>query len=314
MTGQPAFAPLSILPTPLDEAPRLGAQLGVRLFVKRDDLTGLALGGNKARKLDFLLEDAVKRGCDTIIATGGQQSNFCRMTAAACAKLGLRCILVLGGDPPEHDSANVLLDRLFGAEIHFAGTEDWGVLEAQVKERAAAIGASAYHMPVGGATPVGALAYVQAADELLSQMPQAPDWIVIADGSGGTHAGLLAGLPGGVRVLGVDVSRPPRPLSESIPRLAAKTAALAGRPPPPGEMIIADHCGPRYAAITEEAREAVRLAATTEALLLDPVYTGKAMAGLIAAVKDGRIEHASTVVFWHTGGAVALFADEFADF
>lgn len=310
----PTFTPLSILPTPLDEAPRLSAELGLRVLVKRDDLTGLAMGGNKARKLDFLLKDAIDNGCDTIITTGGQQSNFCRMTAAACAKLGLHCMLVLGGDEPDHESANVLLDRLFGAEIHFAGTEDWGDLQAQVKARAAAIGANAYDMPVGGATPVGALAYVHAADELLSQMPQPPDWIVIADGSGGTHAGLLAGLPKEVRVLGIDVSRPPWPLTESVPRLAAKTAALAGRPAPPGEVIIADHCGPHYASITEEAREAVRLAATTEALILDPVYTGKAMAGLIAAVKSGRIAGDQTVVFWHTGGAVALFADEFAEF
>ncbi len=314
MTDKPAFVPLSILPTPLDEAPRLSAELGVRVLVKRDDLTGLAMGGNKARKLDFLLKDAIDKGCDTIITTGGQQSNFCRMTAAACAKLGLRCILILGGDEPDHDSANVLLDRLFGAEITFAGSEDWGVLQGLVKERAAAIGETAYDMPVGGATPVGALAYVHAADELLSQMAQPPDWIVIADGSGGTHAGLLAGLPREVRVLGIDVSRPPWPLTESIPRLAKKTAVLAARTEPMGELIIADHCGPHYASITEEARDAVRLAATTEALLLDPVYTGKAMAGLIAAVRSGRIERDATVVFWHTGGAVALFADEFAEF
>jgi D-cysteine desulfhydrase family pyridoxal phosphate-dependent enzyme len=312
MTSAATFSPLSILPTPLDEAPRLTAELGVRLLVKRDDLTGLALGGNKARKLDFLLRDAVEKGCDTVVTTGGQQSNFCRMTAAACARLGLRCILVLGGDAPKRDSGNLILDRLFGAEIHFAGTDDWAVLEADVRRRAEAIGPSAYHMPVGGATPVGALAYVHAADELLSQMPEPPDWIVIADGSGGTHAGLIAGLPPEIRVLGVDVSRPPVPLTVSVPRLAAKTAALAGRPEPRSEMLVVDHCGPKYASITNEARDAVRLAARTEALILDPVYTGKAMAGLIAAVNRGQVS--GTVVFWHTGGAVALFADEFAEF
>jgi|CXWL01.1.fsa_nt_gi D-cysteine desulfhydrase family pyridoxal phosphate-dependent enzyme len=306
------FTPLSILPTPLDEAPRLSAELGARILVKRDDLTGLALGGNKARKLDYLLRDAIEQGCDTVVTTGGQQSNFCRMTAAACAKLGLTCHLVLGGKAPKHDSGNVLLDRLFGANITFAGTENWSDLEAEVKRIAGKIGPTAYHMPVGGATPVGALAYVHAADELLSQVPKPPDWIVIADGSGGTHAGLLAGLPAEVRILGIDVSRPPTPLSVIVSRLAAKTAALAGRPEPAGEVILADHCGPHYAAITNEAREAVRLAARTEALLLDPVYTGKAMAGLIAAVNSGRI--GGTIVFWHTGGAVALFAEEFADF
>jgi len=322
MTTAPAFAPLSVLPTPLDDAPRLSAELGVRVLVKRDDLTGLALGGNKARKLDYLLRDAVEKGCDTVVTTGGQQSNFCRMTAAACAKLGLKCHLVLGGDAPKHDSGNIILDRLFGAEVAFLGTENWADLEEEVKRVAEKIGPSAYHMPVGGATPVGALAYVHAADELLSQMPEPPDWIVIADGSGGTHAGLLAGLPREVRVLGIDVSRPPVPLTVSVPRLAAKTAALAGRPEPAGEMIVADHCGPKYASITNEARDAVRLAARTEALLLDPVYTGKAMAGLIAAVNrrrpygtcPGGGQLSGTVVFWHTGGAVALFADEFAGF
>jgi D-cysteine desulfhydrase family pyridoxal phosphate-dependent enzyme len=312
MTTTPVFTPLSVLPTPLDEAPRLSAELGVRVLVKRDDLTGLALGGNKARKLDYLLREAIENGCDTVVTTGGQQSNFCRMTAAACAKLGLGCRLVLGGGAPKRDSGNLVLDRLFGAEVTFPGTEDWAELEAEVKRIAEATGPRAYPMPVGGATPVGALAYVEAAGELLSQMPLPPDWIVLADGSGGTHAGLLAGLPREVRVLGIDVSRPPTPLTVSVPRLAAKTATLAGRPAPAGEMLVADHCGPKYASITNEARDAVRLAARTEALLLDPVYTGKAMAGLIAAVNRGQV--GGTVVFWHTGGAVALFADEFAGF
>ena len=197
----PTFVPLSVLPTPLDEAPRLTAELAaaaggdLRVLVKRDDLTGLALGGNKARKLDFLLRDAIERGCDTVVTTGGQQSNFCRMTAGACAKLGLRCVLVLGGDEPATPSGNVVLDRLFGAEIHYAGTEDWNVFDSEMRRISAEIGPKAYPMPIGGATPVGALAYVHAADELLSQMEAPPDWIVVADGSGGMHAGLLAGLP-----------------------------------------------------------------------------------------------------------------------
>lgn len=304
--------PLAHIPTPLDEAPRLSAALGVRVLVKRDDLTGLALGGNKARKLDYLMRDAIDRGCDTVVTAGGQQSNFARMTAAAAARLGLACHLVLGGPEPPRFSGNLVLDRLFGARLHFAGTDDWAALEQKVRAIADEIGPRAYPMPVGGATPVGALAYAHAAEELLSQMDALPDWIVLADGSGGTHAGLLAGLPASVRVLGVDVSRPPRPLTETVPKLAAKTAALAGRPPPAGEVIIADHTGPRYAAITEEAREAALLAARTEALVLDPVYTGKAMAGLIAAAKAGRVS--GTVVFWHTGGAVTLFADDYASF
>jgi D-cysteine desulfhydrase family pyridoxal phosphate-dependent enzyme len=309
---------LATLPTPLDETPRLSAALSgiagrtLTVLVKRDDLTGLALGGNKARKLEFLMRDALANGCDSVVTAGGQQSNFARMTAAAAAKLGLRCRLVLGGNEPPEFTGNLILDRLFGAEIDFAGTENWDVLEAEVRRIADASGGRTYPMPVGGATPVGALAYVHAAHELLDQMPSPPDWIVIADGSGGTHAGLLAGLPASVRVLGIDVSRPPTPLSVSVPRLAAKTAALAGCAPPAGEVLLADHCGSKYASITDEAREAVRLAARTEGLLLDPVYTGKAMAGLIAAARDGRID--GTVVFWHTGGAVALFAADFSGF
>jgi D-cysteine desulfhydrase family pyridoxal phosphate-dependent enzyme len=307
-----SLPPLAQLPTPLDEAPRLSAELGVRVLVKRDDQTGLALGGNKARKLDYLLRDAVERGCDTLVTAGGAQSNFARMTAAAAARCGMACHLVLGGSEPAHFSGNLVLDRLFGAELHFAGTEDWSVLEAEVKRIAAEAGPRAYAMPIGGATPVGALAYVAAADELLGQMERPPDWLVVADGSGGTHAGLLAGLPASTKILGIDVSRPPVPLAVSVPKLAAKTAALAGRPAPVGEVIIADHCGPKYASITAECQEAVRLAAHTEGLVLDPVYTGKAMAGLIAAARAGTI--GGTVVFLHTGGAVALFADDFANF
>ncbi|HYM16123.1 MAG TPA: pyridoxal-phosphate dependent enzyme, partial [Dehalococcoidia bacterium] len=298
--------------TPLDEAPRLSAELGLRLLVKRDDQTGLALGGNKARKLQYLLNDAADRGCDTLVTAGGAQSNFARMTAAAAARSGMGCHLVLGGSEPAHFSGNLVLDRLFGARLHFPGTDDWSVLESEVRRIADDLGARAYAMPIGGATPVGALAYAAAADELLGQMERPPDWIVVADGSGGTHAGLLAGLPATVRVLGIDVSRPPVPLAASVPRLAAKTAALAGRPAPAGDVIIADHCGPRYASITAECQEAVRMAARTEGLVLDPVYTGKAMAGLIAAARAGIVS--GTVVFLHTGGAVALFADEFSEF
>jgi len=308
-----ALRPLGLVhaPTPLEEAPRLSQALGVRLLVKRDDQTGLALGGNKARKLDLLVADAIARGCDTLIATGGPQSNFARMTAAAAARCGLACRLVLGGDPPDRYSGNLVLDALLGAEIEFVGSDHWGRLEERVAALAAELGPRAYPMPVGGATPIGALAYVHAADEVLAQLAAPPDWVVLADGSGGTHAGLLAGLPATVRVLGVDVARLPA-LAQVVAALAREAAALAGRPASGGEVLLADHTGPHYAAITDECREAVRLAARLEGLVLDPVYTGKAMAGLIAGVRAGRI--AGTVVFWHTGGTPALFADEFASF
>lgn len=302
---------LADLPTPIHPAPRLSERLGVELRVKRDDQTGLALGGNKARKLEWLLADALARGCDTLVAAGGAQSNFARMTAAAAARLGLACHLVLSGRPPGRLSGNLILDRMFGATLHFAGPGDWRVLEEEVERRAASLGARAYPMPIGGATPVGAVAYVHAADEILGQLAEPPDWIVVADGSGGTHAGLLAGLPAGVRVLGVDVARPPVPHAERIPALAAEAARLAGRPRPAGPLELADHTGPRYGAVTDEALEAMRLAARSEALLLDPVYTGKAMAGLEAAIRSGRVS--GRVVFLHTGGAPALFAEPYSE-
>jgi D-cysteine desulfhydrase family pyridoxal phosphate-dependent enzyme len=300
---------LAQLPTPLVEAPRLSEALGVHVLVKRDDLTGLALGGNKARKLEHLLADARARGCDTLVAAGGAQSNFARMTAAAAAQLGLRCHLVLSGREPARFSGNLVLDRLFGATLHFAGSGDWRVLEERVAKLAQELGPGAYPMPIGGATAVGALGYVEAADELLSQLAATPDWLVLADGSGGTHAGLLAGLPARVRILGVDVARPPTPHAERIPLLAAETARLAGRTLPGGELHLVDHTGSRYGAVTEECIDAVRLVARSEGMLLDPVYSGKAMAGLRVAAREGRIS--GTVVFLHTGGAPALFADDY---
>jgi 1-aminocyclopropane-1-carboxylate deaminase/D-cysteine desulfhydrase-like pyridoxal-dependent ACC family enzyme len=165
-------------------------------------------------------------------------------------------------------------------------------------------------MPIGGSTPVGALGYLHAADELLEPMERPPDWFVTAGSCGGTQAGMAAGLPASVRVLGIDVARPTPPLSESVPRLAQRTATLAGRELPAFELHVADHTGEAYAVMTQECRDAILLAARTEALILDPVYSGKAMAGLIAAVRSGRIS--GDIVFLHTGGIPALFADEFA--
>jgi D-cysteine desulfhydrase family pyridoxal phosphate-dependent enzyme len=303
---------LAQLPTPLDEAPRLSAALGARILIKRDDLTGLALGGNKARKLEFLVRDALDKGCDTLVTGGGAQSNHARMTAAAAAKMGMACHLVLGGDRPGRLTGNLVLDDLFGAQLHFTATDDWSVWQSEIKRIAAGIGPKAYAIPIGGSTPVGALGYVHAADELLGQMPQPPDWIVVASSSGGTQAGLLVGLPPSVRVLGIDVARPEPPLAELLPKLAQRTAEAAGLVLPKFELHIADHTGDHYAALTDECRAAVRLAAETEGLILDPVYSGKGMAGLIAAVRDKRVS--GTIVFWHTGGAPALFADDFAGF
>jgi D-cysteine desulfhydrase family pyridoxal phosphate-dependent enzyme len=308
--------------------PRLGAHFGIaKLFVKRDDLTGLALGGNKARKLDLLCTDALDRSCDALVTGGGVQSNHARMTAAAASRLGLDCHLVLGGPPHDRKTANLLLDQLFGATLHFtseleleASAESYYGLEqaiADVAERVRAGGARPYVIPIGGASTVGAVAYVLAADELAAQFPEAGitdvDTVVVADGSGGTHAGLLAGLPSTTMIVGVDVGTRPD-LDEAVPTLAANAARASGRPAPIVAAVVDhDHFGDGYGAVTEPALEALRLTARLEGIALDPVYSAKAMAALITRITDGRIDRDATIVFWHTGGAVALFSDRYAE-
>ncbi|HZQ26351.1 MAG TPA: D-cysteine desulfhydrase family protein [Acidimicrobiales bacterium] len=309
--------PLAHLPTPLEQADRLGAALGMEagaLWVKRDDCTGLAGGGNKARKLAYLCADAQAQGCDVLVTGGGRQSNHVRMTAAAANKLGIDCTIVLASEPPAVPTGNVVLDLLLRPEIDWAGPLDYYALEAAIDrtcERLAAEGRRPYPIPIGGASPVGALGYVAGADELTAQLPDV-ELVVVADGSGGTHAGLVAGLGDHGRVLGVDVGTRPD-LDQQVPAKAAEAAALAGRPEPTGSVQLDhDRFGSGYGAVTEDCREALDLAARTEGLVLDPVYTGKAMAGLVAARRDGRIGASTRTVFLHTGGMPALFATAYA--
>ncbi|HEV2368452.1 MAG TPA: pyridoxal-phosphate dependent enzyme, partial [Acidimicrobiales bacterium] len=237
-------APLCHAPTPLEPMDRLAASLGLpagTLFVKRDDCTGLAGGGNKARKLEFLCGDALARGCDVLVTGGGRQSNHARMTAAAANRLGLDATLVLGGDAPDHPTGNVVLDQLLGADIVWAGPLDYYATEAAIEEacgRLEEAGRRPYAMPVGGASVVGALGYVLAGAELLRQDPDI-DLVVVADGSGGTHAGLVAALGDHARVLGVDVGTRPD-LDERVPEKAEEVAARAGLPGPAGRVRI-DH-------------------------------------------------------------------------
>jgi D-cysteine desulfhydrase len=312
----PGRIPLAALPTPLEPMDRLGAALGMApgaLWVKRDDLTGLGGGGNKARKLEYLCADALAQGCDVLVTGGGPQSNHVRMTAAAANRLGLACTVVLGGEPQEVAVGNVLLDVLLGPEIVWSGARDYAGSEAAIAaacERLAAEGRKPYCIPVGGATAVGALGYVAAADELVAQLPDL-DVVVVADGSGGTHAGLAAGLGDHDRVLGVDVGARPD-LPEAVAELAADAAALAGRPPPAGTPVVdRERAGAGYGVPTGEGREAVDLAARLEGLICDPVYVGKGLAGLVAAVREGRIAPDARVVFLHTGGMPALFAPRY---
>jgi len=309
---------LAHLPTPLETMDRLGAHLGMArgcLLVKRDDATGLAGGGNKARKLEYLCGDALAQGCDTLVTGGGRQSNHVRMTAAAANRLGLACTIVLAGGRPAHPSGNVVLDELLRPETVYLEETGYYVTESAIvreHERLVAQGRRPYLVPIGGATAVGALGYVEAARELLAQAG-ALDLVVVADGSGGTHAGLVAGMGDHARVLGVDVGARPD-LDEQVPHKAAEVAAVCGLPAPAGSCQI-DHerYGDDYGAKTESCREALDLAARLEGLILDPVYTGKAMAGLIAARREGRIGAETRTVFLHTGGLPALFASAYAD-
>lgn len=308
--------PLALLPTPLEPMARLTETLrGPRLLVKRDDCTGLALGGNKARKLEYLCAEARAQGCDVLVTGGGPQSNHVRMTSAAANRLGLDCHVALAGTTPPVASGNLLLDRLLGTHLHFTGAVGYYDIETSIEELAATLardGRRPFAIPVGGASVTGVAAYAEAADELTAQLDGGRiDTVVVADGSGGTHAGLLAGFGDRVRVLGVNVGTRPD-LDDVVPRLAAEAAERTGRAgPPPGAVIDHQRFGTGYGALTDETVEALELTARSEGIVLDPVYTGKAMAGLIAAVRDGRIRRDETVVFWHTGGAPALFADRY---
>jgi D-cysteine desulfhydrase len=296
---------------------RLGAALGLepgRLWVKRDDLTGLAGGGNKVRKLEHLCADALALGADLLVTGGGEQSNHARLTAAAAARLGLDCTIVLAADPLPVPTGNVVIDHLLGPEIVWAGPIAYYPLEERMRdeaERHRAAGRTPYLIPVGGASTIGELGYVDAALELREQLPEV-SLVVTADGSGGTHAGLAAGLGSLDMVLGIDAGTRPD-LDDIVPIKAAKAAALAELPAPTGTVLVDhDRYGADYGAPTDSCREALHLAARLEGLILDPVYTGKALAGLIAAVREQRVPDTGTLVFLHTGGLPALFEPRYA--
>lgn len=301
--------------TPLQAADRLGAALGLpagALWVKRDDLTGLAGGGNKVRKLEWLVADARVQGCDTIVTGGAGQSNHVRLTAAACARSGLRCVAVLAGPPPPHPEGNLVLDHLLGAELRWLDGDGHGAdLERAVDEEVTArrrAGRRPYAVPLGGSSPIGALGYVTCADELAAQAP-ADALVVCADGSGGTHAGLVAGFGDHARVLGVNVGF--ADLVPRVPDLAEATAARAGRATPTGTVQLDGGQPAPYGEPTDATREALELAASAEGLLLDPVYTGRAMAAVVAGVRAGRLGRDRPLVFLHTGGLPALFTDRY---
>ena len=307
------------LPTPIEELPRLSEHLGgPRIMIKRDDQTGLAFGGNKTRKLEFLVADAMQQGARTLVTGGAIQSNHCRQTAAAAARYGLGCILVLAGEKPDRPTANLLLDQFFGAEM--VTVNDRSVRDQVLQEtfdRAEAGGKQPYFIPYGGSSPIGALGYAFAMDEFMQQGVHA-DWMVFGTSSGGTHAGLVLGqrLHGYTgKVLGISIDEPREWLTSHVSALATQASELIGRSIgfTPDDILATDtYCQAGYGVLTDGEREAVKLFARTEGLLLDPVYTGRAAAGLIDLVRLGHFASDETVLFWHTGGQPALFADEYS--
>lgn len=312
---------LGFFPTPLVELTKLSKKLdGPRIFMKRDDNTGLALGGNKTRKLEFILADALAQGADTIITAGAAQSNHCRQTAAACASLGLECHLVLGGMEPEHFNGNLLLDKIFGCNIHWAGRNRKGEDIPQLVEQLKNEGKKVYVVPYGGSNELGAIAFIEALTELEYQRQSINasfTHIVFASSSGGTHAGLMLGnkiLQSSYQIVGINIDKGETdsvPFDQYIVSLANSTAKLMGEKYQfsDADLILnSDYVGEGYGIIGALENEAISLTAQTEGILLDPVYTGKAMGGVIDMIRTGKIKKTDCVLFWHTGGAPALFA------
>jgi 1-aminocyclopropane-1-carboxylate deaminase/D-cysteine desulfhydrase-like pyridoxal-dependent ACC family enzyme len=307
--------PLAFEPTPVEELTRLQSLLGAgpRLLVKRDDAIPFAFGGNKVRKLRLVAADALAERADTLITCGGVQSNHARVTAAVAAKLGLRCVLVVNGAEPSTPTANALLDRLLGADIrHVASRAERAAMMETVAAQERAAGRRPYVIPLGASIPLGAAALALAIQELLAQIP-APHVILHSSSSAGTQAGFIAGCAlAGVRsrVIGISADESAAALTAEVRRLLGGLGSTIGAPArfDAVDIEIDDgFVGEGYGVPTRESREAIDLLARTEALFLDPTYTAKAMAALIAYVRSGRFGKGETVLFWHTGGQVGLF-------
>ena len=322
---------LAHLPTPLEKLDRLSKELGgPEIWIKRDDCTGMSTGGNKTRKLEFLMAEALAQGADTVITQGATQSNHARQTAAFSAKLGLACHILLedrtgSNDANYNTNGNVLLDHLHGATTSKrAGGMDMAVEMELLADRLRAEGRKTYIIPGGGSNPTGALGYVNCAFELVGQANDRGlviDHIVTATGSAGTQAGLITGLKAlnaGIPLLGIGVRAPKEKQEESVFNLAQRTAEKLGCPGvvQRGDVVAnTDYVGAGYGIPRADTLEAIRMFAQLEAILLDPVYSGKGAAGLIDLVRKGHFKKGERVVFLHTGGAAGLFGYDavFAD-
>lgn len=317
-------ASIAHLPTPLSELHRLSDALkGPRIFMKRDDCTGLAGGGNKTRKLEYLFGDALEQNCDVVITTGGLQSNHCRQTAAAAARFGLDCHLVLmrnvdRDDPAYLTSGNILLDRLLGAHISIHSmSEDRDKVMSDLEQKLRDAGRTPYVIPTGGSNPIGAMGYAAAVPEILSQCADqniAPKALYLCTSSGGTQTGLIAGMIAAKRpfpIFGVENEGLPDHIKGVVEQLLPQTMAridLKEAANTDDVRVVLGYGGPAYGIPNDDTLEAIQLTAQTEGILLDPVYTGKGMAGLIGDIRKGKFGRDDTVIFLHTGGAQALGA------
>lgn len=308
---------MSLLPTPVQRLDGISEELSANVYCKRDDLSGFAFGGNKTRKLDYLIADAIKKKADTLVAIGANQSNFCRVAAYAGIASGLEVHLVLGGPKPKKPTGNLLLDYLAGATIHHVNSADWIQWEErgkQLMDELAEQGKNVYWLPVGGSTPIGALGYVAAFFEIMEYYKRLGiplHAIIHASSSGGTQAGLIVGkilAKWRGKIIGMGVAKSKKELSEEVYNLAVRTGKLVGVKIPRESVIVDNrYMGSEYGARTDECEAAIRLFARKEGILLDHVYTGKAAAGLLDYARHGMFHGQENVLFIHTGGNVQLF-------
>jgi D-cysteine desulfhydrase len=313
--------PLAQLPTPIEELKSLSRELGgPQLLIKRDDQTGLALGGNKTRKLEFLVGQALEQGADTLVTAGAAQSNHCRQTAAAAARAGLGCELLLNGPKPELPNGNVLLDELLGARIHWTQRSERLAKLRELPDQLRTEGHKPYVIPVGGSNGVGATGYVTAMIELVEQLNginRPVDHIIFASSSGGSQAGIVVGakVTGfGGKLHGVRIDKDdPGGVSyeHELANIANETANYIGFDAQfvvKDFTVLYDYLGEGYGIVSDLERAAIRLLASREGIVLDPVYTGRAMGALLDLIRNKTFRPDETVLFWHTGGAPALFA------
>lgn len=313
--------PLAQLPTPLESLPALSRELGgPALLIKRDDQTGLALGGNKTRKLEFLVGQALEQGADTLVTAGAAQSNHCRQTAAAAAKAGLQCELILNGKRPEMPNGNLLLNDLLGAKEHWIERAQRPEKLREIPDQLRARGRKPYVIPVGGSNGVGATGYVAAMIELTGQLcehERRVDHVVFGTSSGGTQAGIvlgarIAGFKGRLHGISIDKNDPEHFEYETeVAQIANDCAKFIGADVPLTKNdieVVYGYKGEGYGVVGDLEREAIRLMARYEGIILDPVYAGRAFGGLLDLIRKGTFKKGETVLFWHTGGAPALFA------